>query len=402
MKKNFILCTLTVLVIQFTQSAAQILTPSVPVTKTVPITSSSLLSDALVNRRMTAFKPEIHGFKFVNTFVTPIDYGGINGLRLSGLCGGMVYSSLDYFTKRMVIPTQAFRPANRTPLQSYIYNRQLKTLMNNSDKWTELILNPFGWRTNEFFNWGLQGTNGGRIQELKELIDKGIPAPLGMFEAGDGGFRPHHQVLAIGYELGKYKGDLGQYKEDFKIFIYDPNKVGRIMTLKADPVNQRYYYVEDPACKWLTYFVDKKYVANTPPIIKTTSLPNDALIRELLIEIKTGGDDLRGGNDNVSIIVNYADGTNDIYSNVNKSARWIDNYCETVALTLRKPALLNKIKGITLKTSFAGGMFGDNWNVDELYIIARSGLAEQEVFYENNSPLVRFDGNNTPFPALFR
>lgn len=368
--------------------------------KTIPQTGA--VSNALANRRMTNFKPEVHGFKFSNTFLTPVDFGGINGLKLGGLCGGMVYSSLDYFNAKAVVPSQNFRPANKTTLQSYIYRRQLNTLQNNPDKWTELIMNPFGWRTNEFFNWGLQGSNGGRLQELKELIDKGIPAPLGMFEAGDGGFRPHHQVLAIGYEMGRYKGDLGANKEDFKIFIYDPNFPNRIMTLKADPVNLRYYYVEDIRCKWLTYFVDKKYAAVTPPVISTRVLPNDGITRELLIEIKTGGDDLRGGNDNVSVIVNYSDGSSDTYPNMNNGARWIDNYCETVVLTLRKPAPLNQITGITLKTSFGGGFNGDNWNVDELYVIARSGNGEQKIYERTGRPIVRFDGNNTPFTIRFR
>lgn len=366
------------------------------------ISTPSAASDALANRRMTSFNPATHGFKFINTFTSSLDFAGINGLRLGGLCGGMVYSALDYFNARQPIPAQTFRPANRTPLQSYIYNRQVSSLQFNIDKWTELFVNPFGWRTSEFFNWGLQGFNGGRVQELKELIDKGIPAPLGLFRAGDGGFVPHHQVLAIGYEMGRYKGDLGQFKEDFKLFIYDPNFPNRIMTLKADAVNLQFYYAEDSRCKWLTYFVDKKYSKASPPPITTRTLPDDGLTRELLIEIKTGGDDLRGGNDNVSVVVNYADGSSDTYPNINNRARWIDNYCETVVLTLRKPAALNQIAGITLKTSFGGGFDGDNWNVDAIYVIARSGNGEQQVYNRTGTPLVRFDGNNTPFSARFR
>lgn len=398
MKKNLSVLLFVLIAICYSELFAQTVNPNIA--KTVPQTGA--VSNALANRRMTNFKPEVHGFKFSNTFVTPVDFGGINGLKLGGLCGGMVYSALDYFNARTPIPSQGFRPANKTALQSYIYKRQLNTLQNTPDKWTELIMNPFGWRTNEFFNWGLQGSNSGRIQELKELIDKGMPAPLGLFEAGSGGFRPHHQVLAIGYEMGRYKGDLGANKEDFKIFIYDPNFPNRIMTLKADPVNLRYYYVEDNTCKWLTYFVDKKYAAARPPVITTRTLPNDGLTRELLIEIKTGGDDLRGGNDNVTVTVNYTDGSSDAYPNINNGARWIDNYCETVVLSLRKPAPLNQIAGITIKTSFGGGFNGDNWNVDELYVIARSGNGEQKIYERTGRPIVRFDGNNTPFTIRFR
>ncbi len=369
---------------------------------TAPVKSTGSVGTVAVTKKMTAFKPQQHGFKFANTFTSAVDFGGINGLRLGGLCGGMVYSSLDYYNKKIAVPTQNYRPANRTTLQSYIYNRQLNSLASNADKWTELIVNPFGWRTTEFFNWGLQGTNGGRIQELKELIDKGNPAPLGLFIAGDGGLRSHHQVLAIGYDMGRYKGDLGQYKEDFKIFIYDPNYPNTIMTLRADPAHTTYYYDEDRSKKWMTYFVDKKYSASNPPMIQQSVLPNDGLVRELLVEISTGGDDLRGGNDNVGITVHYTDGTNDTYPNVNKGARWIDNYCEAVIITLKKPAPLNMIKGVSLKTTFGGGIGGDNWNVDGIYIVARSGNSETQVFSKSGTPLVRFNGNNSPFNAMFR
>lgn len=77
---------------------------------------------------------------------------------------------------------------------NYIYNRQVTSITENLDKWAELGFNPFGWRTNEFFNWGLQGFNGGRPQELREQIEAGRPVPLGLFKAGNGGVGPHHQV----------------------------------------------------------------------------------------------------------------------------------------------------------------------------------------------------------------
>lgn len=366
------------------------------------LNNSSNVAKVFSTAKMTGFVPATHGFKFSNTFSSSLDVAGINGLRLGGLCGGMAYSALDYYKNNIPVPTQKFRPANRTPLQSYIYNRQVNSLERNADKWTELIVNPFGWRTNEFFNWGLQGTNGGRIQELKEMIDKGSPVPLGLFKAGSGGITPHHQVLAIGYDMGRYKGDLGEFKEDLKIFIYDPNHPGETVTLRPHVSSLSYSYDQYPGDSWLTYFVDKKYTPSVPPRISTTALPNDGLVRELVIEMRTGGDDLRGGNDNVSGIVRYTDGTSDTYENLNKSARWIDNYCETVVISLRKPAALNMIKCVSLKTSFGGGIGGDNWNLDGLLIIAKDGNNENLVYAQGGAPLVRFDGNNRPFDALFR
>lgn len=214
-------------------------------------------------RVMTRFNPSVHGFRFRNDFVT-----NFAGIDFSGLCGGMAYSALDYFNNNIPVPTQTSPPANGTPLRQYIYNRQQNATLDNVDKWGELSFNPFGSRTNEFFNWGLQGSNGGRVQELRAEIDAGRPVPLGLYKGGNGGFVYHHQVLAIGYDMGRYTGNLGEFKEDFKIYVYDSNFPRQIKVLRpniSDPRNPRYVYESDPSCAWLTYFVDKKYRLASPP-----------------------------------------------------------------------------------------------------------------------------------------
>ncbi|MBC7776694.1 MAG: hypothetical protein H7246_14770 [Phycisphaerae bacterium] len=213
--------------------------------------------------RMTNFNPVLHGFKFRNDFIS-----NFAGFDFSGLCGGMAYSALDYFNNNITIPSLTTPPANGTVLRQYIYNRQQNATNDNLDKWGELSFNPFGSRTMEFFNWGLQGFNGGRLQELRAEIDNGRPVPLGLYKGGNGGFTYHHQVLAIGYDLGRYTGDLGQYKEDLKIFVYDSNFPGQTKVLRpnlSDPSNPRYVYESDPNCAWLTYFVDRRYRVSTPP-----------------------------------------------------------------------------------------------------------------------------------------
>ena len=97
----------------------------------------------------TNFDPVRHGFRFANTFAG-IDVSS----RYGGLCGGMVYTELDYYYANMPIPQQTYAPSNRYPLQSYIYKRQAKSAQeSNADKWAELGFNPGGARNNEFFNW---------------------------------------------------------------------------------------------------------------------------------------------------------------------------------------------------------------------------------------------------------
>ncbi|GAA1616434.1 hypothetical protein ACFQY4_18310 [Catellatospora bangladeshensis] len=214
-----------------------------------------------LGRRNTAFQPAVHGFKFVNTFVSE----PISGVKFGGLCGGMSYASLDYYFRSMRIPQQNTLPPNGSTLQSYIYNRQVNSIVDNADKWAELLVNPFGWRTQEFFNWGLQDYDGGRLQELRWLVDTGRPAPLGLFAAGNGGVAPHHQVVAIGYDMGRYRGDLGAFKEDLKIFVSDPNYPGERLTLVPSPGTTSYRYLEHPEKSWMTYFVDRKYQVGNPP-----------------------------------------------------------------------------------------------------------------------------------------
>jgi len=354
---------------------------------------------AQIGTRSTGFRPNVNGFKFSNTFKVEV----INDVRLSGFCGGMVYSALDYYKAKKPIPSQNYRPANGTTLYNYVWGRQRSSVIDNLDKWTELTVNPFGWRSSEFFNWGLQGFNGGRLQELKTEIDMGNPVPIGLFRGGNGGMNAHHQVLAIGYKGGRYKGDLGDYQEDLEISVYDPNFPNVIKILKANTAKQIYYYKDEPnndRCQWVSYFVDRKYRGTQPPTITESSATTaDGLVDELLLEITTGGDDLRGGNDNVSVSIQIKGQPTQNFSNINKGARWINNYTETVSLKLRKPVKKEDIISITFKTSFGGGIGGDNWNMNSVSLKTKTG---ESLVVKSGNPLVRFDGNNKPYTITIK
>ena len=349
--------------------------------------------------KRTKFDPAKHGFKFSNTFKTELV---VKDVRFGGLCGGMAYAALDYFNKKMKIPDQKHRPAVKTPLFNHIYDRQKTSILKNVDKWAELGLNPFGARSDEFFRWGLEGKRGGRLWELGLKIDGGKPVPLGLFCEGNGGFRPHHQVLAIGYDKGRYQGDLGPFQNDLKIFVYDPNYPSRTMTLVPDTQKKDYYYKENPRKRWKTYFVDMKYETVAPPVVAKTRTRDDGLVRELFLKFQTGGDDLRGGNDNLNVVVKYKNGTTFTKKNVNRGGRWINNYHETVRLQLPRGVKLESIQCVILQTTFSGGLGGDNWNLDRLTIEAQVGSKRQPIYQRSGRPLVRFNGDNTPFEAKIR
>ncbi|NKI33834.1 hypothetical protein HFP89_01480 [Wenzhouxiangella sp. XN79A] len=349
--------------------------------------------------RRTAFDPAVHGFRFANTFQN--DFISELDVRTNGLCGGMVYTTLDFFHAGRAIPRQGHRPAVQTRLHDYIYDRQVHSIERNVDKWMEVGFNPLGARDSEFFNWGLQGFGGGRLQELRAEIDSGRPVPLGL-QQYDGNGPKNHQVLAIGYDLGRYKGDLGDYKEDLRIFVYDPNHVGQTLTLVPDTKRQAFHYLERTDRVWRTYFVDRNYSARTPPALSERSSSSDGIIEALLIEFHTGGDDLRGGNDNVNVTIFLRGSAPQTMANVNRGRRWIGNYTQTVRIPLRRRVRIEDIESVRIDTTFGGGIGGDNWNLDQMRIIAEDGAAQHQLFDRTGTPLMRFTGERKTYLARLR
>ena len=183
--------------------------------KTMPTVLLVLLLGrvALAAPVLTSFAPATQGFGFANTFVN--DFVPALDIRTGGLCGGMTYAALDFYNAHRPIPAQDYRPANGTALQRYLYDRQVVSILSNVDRWVELGANAGGVRNGEFFRWGLEGKPGGRIAELRSFLDRGAPVPLGL--QGATGKSDNHQVMAIGYDLGAYRGDLGAHQEDFRI-----------------------------------------------------------------------------------------------------------------------------------------------------------------------------------------
>jgi len=204
----------------------------------------------------TTFTALEHGFNFVNSFENNRFYGPIH-VGFGGRCGGMAYASLDYYYNRMPIPSQTDLPTEGSVLSTYISGRQERSTLNTVDRWIELIFNPFGARTSEFFNWGLQDFGGGRLQQLREEIGRGRPVALGLFNPAD--MFKHHQIVAVGFDGGG---------ADLKIYVYDPNYPNTEKVLRPHLDELRFYYEDfNPAwdTKWLTYFVDLNYRTQMPP-----------------------------------------------------------------------------------------------------------------------------------------
>jgi hypothetical protein len=325
-------------------------------------------------RRVTSFVPERHGFCFINTF------NGEDIIRWGGLCGGMVYTALDYFNHRLPVPRQCYTPANQTPLQSYIYNRQNHSIWDVNEKWSELEVS-YNTRANEIFRWGLQGTGGGRLEELRTSVDANISRPLGLFAGGiigkDNSNGGRHVVLGVGYAMGRYQGDLQAHQEDVKILIYNPNQSNTMRTLVPDLEKNCFFEVET-GYAWRTYFVNKRYDDSHVPTRDYVNYPEgqaEGSVRHLYATFNTGADDLRGGNDNVNLTIRYADGTEQVFLNVNNGARWVDNSTQTVHLTLnravRRQDIESFVLGVTTRSTVGSNY--DNWNLNSFSVSSGYG-----------------------------
>ena len=104
-------------------------------------------------------------------------------------------------------------------------------------------------------------------------------------------------------------------------------------------------------------------------LLVTEAAQAQVRFRSVQLKIKTGGDDLRGGRDNLNITVHYRGGGRRTFFNVNRSRNWKNNTWHTVYLRYGRRGLLwRRITHVTFRTTFRGGFDGDNWNMDRVHI----------------------------------
>jgi hypothetical protein len=361
---------------------------------------------AAAQSRRTAFEVPRDAFNFSNTFLNIF----VGDWTTNGLCGGMSYAALDFHNARRGVPRLDVRPANGTPFQQFIYNRQVNSIMDNLDRWAELGFNPGGVRSSEFFRWGLQGFGGGRLQELRERIDKGQPVPLGLYEYGEGTKKKSHQVLAIGYDLGGFTGTdrnhqfFGANAENLRIFIYDPNYPEGERVLRPDTRLQGFYYEgTDPDDRrnnlWRTYFVDGRYRPAPPPNVSEVELGGrDDLAREIRVDVKMGNQRLRGGTQNLDVTINYEDGPPQVVRNINGGHEWVNDYWEHVPIPLARPVHHALVSSVVLSWTGSG-----TFPVQGLSTSARGGFAGPKRYFwqdPKEGPLFTFTSDNRSYTMV--
>lgn len=93
-------------------------------------------------------------------------------------------------------------------------------------------------------------------------------------------------------------------------------------------------------------------------------------ISRLRLTIATGGDDLRGGNDNANVRLTLASGRELRFDNINRGQGWGGGVRRTVELPIPAGTRIGDIVSFTLVSTFGGGIGGDNWDVNEVRLVA--------------------------------
>jgi Beta/Gamma crystallin len=246
-----------------------------------------------VTAQMTDFIPSENGFHFDNRFeaipVLPLIGDLKVGDASKGLCGGMVYAALDYFSAGLEmpeIPVGDLSAQLGTPVRGSLFDYLGRRLVASFDlpfgvlNYIELMQPKFPDAQARRGVLGLEPRSRAwrmvrqEWPRIKRRLDTGQPCPLGLVCVKTTDIRrigQNHQVLAYGYDL---------VGTDLTLFIYDPNVHDRNdITLKlniGDPehkVGISYTGRDDLNCFFVT-----SYAFSLPPDVPT--LPGRAVLFE--------------------------------------------------------------------------------------------------------------------------
>lgn len=220
----------------------------------------------------TGFRPEQHGYAFVNAFElkigereelrqtlthstadasqrlagnisTPLfDLGDMLRDRVTrwidgvlpdyyGMCGGMAFTAADHFRAGRPLPRgrdahdipQDDSPAGRA-LRSYLWERQRESFRANAPMllaWMAMLHLPLPFAGPRW----LAGRTREELAELRGHIDAGDPWPICLVGSSRSPF-DNHQVLATGYD--------DHPDGTSTVYLYDMNDPGREQTITLD------------------------------------------------------------------------------------------------------------------------------------------------------------------------
>lgn len=132
-----------------------------------------------------------------------------------------------------------------------------------------------------------------------------------------------------------------------------------------------------------------------------------AVAQRLVLRIRTGGDDLRGGTDNVYGRVQVRGRwSNEVLLNrgptPGRGVRWADNTSHDASIPLPAGTQVSDIQAVRLRTSFGGGIGGDNWNMESIRVEWRGAGGASGLLVERaGRPYRRFTGDNQELEIRF-
>lgn len=152
------------------------------------------------------------------------------------------------------------------------------------------------------------------------------------------------------------------------------------------------------------------------PVAAQSAGPN-CEVSGLVLEVTTGGDDLRGGQNNLNVEIHLLNGEVRTFTNVNHSANWGNNSRHQVELNLVRPTASTEISYVRLihlaqgsleispstvasPVGVAAGLkTQDNWDMARLEVIVTDGGREERV---GEAGPYRFTGDNTQLSVHLR
>lgn len=102
-------------------------------------------------------------------------------------------------------------------------------------------------------------------------------------------------------------------------------------------------------------------------------------VNRLALAFQTGGDNLRGGHDNINLVIRLRDDTLRRVDNLNRGIRWDNNTSHTIEVALSPSAAPQDIVALELETTFRGGHDGDNWDMAGLRVHATGNGVDREL-----------------------
>jgi hypothetical protein len=133
------------------------------------------------------------------------------------------------------------------------------------------------------------------------------------------------------------------------------------------------------------------------PVISPVLISGSAALPTITLKalFGTGGDDLRGGGDNVDMVIRYRNSTAvTMLSNVNNNRYWKNFSTTNYQKGLPPNTDVNNIESIDLRHTGGGGFAADNWYLDKFKVIIVVNGVETVLLNKEDTPIHHFTGDS--------